>query len=233
VGIFYGNEISFNTINASNSSAHSCGAENVHNPNLDYGTMTDQDGNTYKTIVIGNQEWMAENLKVSHYRNGDLIANVTNNVQWASLTTGAWASYNNDSQFDCPYGKLYNGFSVTDQRNVCPVGWHVPADGEWTTLTDYLGGEDVAGGKMKSTGTQYWISPNANATNESGFSGLPCGGRGDDGGFDSVGNDGYLWSSSESWPPTVWFRYLGFNNGNAGRDGNFCQLGYSVRCIKD
>ena len=177
-------------ISAANSKtglAHTCGATSVHNSDKTYGTMTDQEGNVYKTIVIGTQEWMAENLKTSIYRNGDVIENVTNNVQWSNLTTGALASYNNDSQYDCPYGKLYNWYAVADPRHVCPTGWHEPTDGEWTMLTDYLGGEAVAGGKMKSTFTQYWLYLNQYATNESGFSALP-GGYSGNSGFVFVGN---------------------------------------------
>jgi len=124
---------------------HTCGATNVHNPDKTYGTMTDQQGNVYKTIVIGTQEWMAENLKTTIYRNGNAIANITDYTQWSGLTTGAWASYANDSQLDCPYGKLYNWYAVADPRHVCPTGWHVPTDGEWTSLTDYLGGEAISG----------------------------------------------------------------------------------------
>jgi uncharacterized protein (TIGR02145 family) len=159
--------------------------------------MTDQEGNVYKTIVIGTQEWMAENLKTSIYRNGEAI-----DITGTSFTTGAW-SLNNDSQYDCPYGKLYNWYAVVDSRNVCPTGWNVPTDEEWTTLTDYLGGQSdenynfFAGGKMKSTGFQYWLNPNTEANNESGFSGLPAGIRIFDGTFSSFGNNGFWWSTSE------------------------------------
>jgi uncharacterized protein (TIGR02145 family) len=216
-----------------NQSQHSCGANNVHNPAKTYGTMTDQQGNVYKTIVIGAQEWMAENLKTTIYRNGNAIANITDNAQWDGLTTGAWASYNNDSQNDCPYGKLYNWYAVADPGHVCPMGWHVPTDVEWTTLTDYLGGAAVAGGKMKTTGTQYWLSPNTDATNESGFSGLPGGGRYYGGDFLFVGSTGYWWSSSEYGPGDGWFRLLSYSSGNAFQDGYTKRNGFSVRCLRD
>ena len=212
---------------------HTCGATNVHNPDKTYGTMTDQQGNVYKTIVIGTQEWMAENLKTTIYRNGNAIANITDYTQWSGLTTGAWASYANDSQLDCPYGKLYNWYAVADPRHVCPTGWHVPTDGEWTSLTDYLGGEAISGGKMKSTGTQYWNSPNMNSTNESGFSGLPGGGRGYGGGFYDVGSYGQWWSSSESGTFSAWDRYLFYDGGIATQDGSDKRYGFSVRCLKD
>jgi len=225
------------TVNANGQTgitAHTCGATNVHNPSKTYGTMTDQQGNVYKTIVIGTQEWMAENLKTTIYRNGNAIANVTGNNQWADLTTGAWCYYNNNSQYDCPYGKLYNWYAVADSRNVCPTGWHVPTDAEWTTLTSFLGGETVAGGKMKSTGLQYWLAPNDFATNESGFSGLPGGNRdGLNGYFYGVGYYGYWWSSPESSTTGAWYRYLSYDDGNAYRYGAYKRDGFSVRCLKD
>ena len=219
-------------VNFNSANQHSCGADSVHNSNLNYGNMTDQEGNVYKTIFIGTQEWMAENLKTTIYRNGNAIDNVTDNAQWVSLTTGAWALYNNDSQFDCPYGKLYNWYAVVDPRHVCPTGWHEPTDGEWTILTDYLG-VSVAGGKMKSTGLQYWIDPNQDATNESGFSGLPGGYRSYDGNFSTVGIGGFLWSSSESLTTTAWFRYLSYDSGSASQANGSKQGGISVRCLRD
>jgi uncharacterized protein (TIGR02145 family) len=216
-----------------NQSQHSCGATNVHNPAKTYGTMTDQQGNVYKTIVIGAQEWMAENLKTTIYRNGDTIANITGNSQWSGLTTGAWALFINDSQYDCPYGKLYNWYAVADPRHVCPTGWHEPTDGEWTTLTDFLGGAAVAGGKMKTTGTQYWNSLNEDATNESGLSGLPGGSRTSSGLFGNVGGDGYWWSSSGIDTLFAWGRLLLYSNGNASQGTNNKQNGFSVRCLRD
>ena len=217
-------------------SQHSCGADSVHNPNLNYGSMTDQQGNVYKTIVIGSQEWMAENLKTSIYRNGEPIATNLTNAEWENTINtqiGAWAFYNNDSLYDCPYGKLYNWYAVADSRHVCPMGWHVPTDGEWTILTDYLG-VSVAGGKMKTTGTQYWLSPNAAATNESGFSALPGGFRNmNDGGFYIVGSNGDWWSSSENGAYFAWVRNLNYDNGGADQDLNNKQHGFSVRCLRD
>jgi uncharacterized protein (TIGR02145 family) len=215
---------------------HTCGADSVHNPNLNYGSMTDQQGIVYKTIVIGNQEWMAENLKTSIYRNGEPIATNLTNAEWENTINtqiGAWTFYNNDSLYDCPYGKLYNWYAVADSRHVCPTGWHVPTDGEWTILTDYLGGGAVAGGKMKSTGTQYWVDPNQDATNESGFSGLPGGSRDYYDVVGIVGDVGNWWSSSENGANSAWYRVLGYNNGSAYQFGNDEQSGFSVRCLKD
>ena len=217
-----------------NNASASCGAPNVHNPNKTYGNLTDQEGNVYKTIVIGTQEWMAENLKTSIYRNGEAIANITNANQWVGLTTGAWCYYNNDSQYECPYGKLYNWYAAADPRNVCPTGWHVPTDDELITLTNFLGGDSLAGGKLKSTGLQYWINPNQDATNESGFSALSGGDRNVIfGTFNYVGDSGYWWSSSEFLTAGAWFLGLSYTNGSANRYNTNKQYGLSVRCIKD
>ena len=192
------------------------------------------DGYTYPSIVLGNgQEWMAENLRTTTYANGDPIPNVTDNTQWSTLTTGAWAHYNNDSQYENPYGKLYNWYTVADSRNVCPTGWHTPTDAEWTVLSDYLGGESVAGGKMKSTSTQYWISPNTDATNESGFSGLPGGWRYPNGSFYDVGYSGFWWSSTEYDAGSAWSRGLDYTLGEVLRGYEDKQKGLAVRCLKD
>lgn len=223
-------------VNFISASQHSCGATNVHNPNLSYGSMTDQQGNVYKTIVIGNQEWMAENLKTSIYRNGEPITTNLTFQEWlnsAITQVGAWTFYSNNSQYDCPFGKLYNWYAVTDSRHVCPSGWHEPTDGEWTTLTDYLGGESVAGGKMKSTGLQYWISPNFDATNESGFSGLPGGSRFSSGQFTNIGLNGIWWSSSENALAYAWDRSLNYDDANAVRFAPNKTNGSFVRCLRD
>jgi uncharacterized protein (TIGR02145 family) len=229
-GTAYGNQQSFTAIYSP--SQHTCGGSNVHNPNLTYGNMTDQEGNEYKTIVIGTQEWMAENLKVEIYRNEEPILNVTDNIQWNNLTTGAWAFYNNDIQYECPYGKLYNWYAVNDPRHLCPTGWHEPTDAEWTSLTDYLGGETIAGDKMKTSGFQYWNNYNQVANNEIGFSGLPGGFRNGNGRYDIVGNGGYWWSSSEISSTGAYFRNLSYE-GNVNRLGYSKKVGFSVRCIKD
>lgn len=233
-GIFYGNEVSFTTNTAIITSTHSCGATNVHNPNLTYGTMTDQDGNAYKTIVIGTQEWMAENLKASHYRNGNLIPVVTNNGTWAGLTSGATCWFNNDSaNYHCPYGKLYNWYAAVDARNICPTGWHVPNDAEWTTLVNYLGGESIAGGKMKSVGTQYWFSPNAAADNSSGFSAIQGGRRDYDGTFVLFVSRNHFWSASPNPIGGAWYRFQGYDVGKIFRDYKLGMHGFSVRCLKN
>jgi uncharacterized protein (TIGR02145 family) len=198
--------------------------------------MTDQEGNVYKTIVIGNQEWMAENLNTSIYRNGDPIATNLSNAEWDNTINtqiGAWAFYNNDSLYGCPYGKLYNWYAVADSRHLCPTGWHEPTDGEWTILIEYLGGGAVAGGKMKSTGTQYWFEPNQDATNVSGFSALPGGNRFVNGDFNEFGDFGEYWSSSEGGDFGAWVRTLDYISGIAYQSNGSLQGGLSVRCLRD
>lgn len=192
--------------------------------------VTDKDGNVYKTVTIGTQEWTSENLNVEHYRNGDLIPQVQNKNEWLNLTTGAWCYYNNDSANGKTYGKLYNWFAVNDSRGLAPEGWHIPSDTEWTILTDFLGG--AVGGKLKAT--TLWQSPNTEATNESGFTGLPGGGRGSNGRFDFIGKFCFFWSASEDVNGTKWNRNLRYNRSDVGRDGgNYEKDGLSVRCVRD
>ncbi len=217
---------------------HSCGVSGVHNPNKVYGTMTDQEGNTYKTIVIGTQEWMAENLNTSIYRNGDTIPTNLDNTAWVNTTAGAWAYYNNDPSYACPYGKLYNWNACVDARQLCPVGWHVPSDAELTILSNYLGGDEVSGGKMKAigtveSGTGYWRDPNTSATNESGFSGLPGGGRNVFGNYVLMGNLGYLWSASQDSGVSGWNRYMAYTESILSRNPHTTKSGFSVRCLRD
>ncbi|MBU4444183.1 MAG: fibrobacter succinogenes major paralogous domain-containing protein [Candidatus Marinimicrobia bacterium] len=201
---------------------------------LETGTVTDIDGNVYQTVKIGDQWWMAENLKVTHYRNGDPIPNVTDNTDWSNLSTGASCNYDNEASNVATYGRLYNWYAVSDSRQIAPAGWHMPSDAEWQTLIDYLGGESVAGGKMKETGTTHWGSPNASATNESGFAALP-------GGYHlyyygtyySLCNHAYFWSSTEDDSSTAWYRSLRYDGSDVYRYGYYKQDGFSVRCVRD
>ena len=199
-----------------------------------YGSVTDINGNIYPTILIGSQWWMAENLRSSSYANGDTVPNVTDSTAWTQLSTGAWCYYENNTANDATYGKLYNWYTIADPRGLCPTGWHVPADTEWTLLTDYLGGLSVAGGKMKSMGTQNWQSPNTSATNESGFSGLPGCSRLNYNGMFSISEiRAYYWSLTESSIGGVWVRLLVYNGGEVYRNNDSKKNGYSVRCLKD
>jgi uncharacterized protein (TIGR02145 family) len=196
--------------------------------------VTDIDGNDYPIVTIGTQTWMAENLKTTKYRNGDPIPNVTDSNQWLNLTSGAWAHYNNDSQFESPYGKLYNFYTIADPRKVCPVGWHVPTDSEWITLSAYLGGEFVAGDKLKEVGTTHWNGSNIGATNESGFTGLPGGIRSVDyGSFINISQNGYWWGNAEDGL-NQWGCNLGEGSSQVYFGFSFAkEEGLSVRCLKD
>ncbi len=203
------------------------------------GTVTDIDGNVYQTVQIGTQVWMAENLKVTHYRNGDSIPNVTDNSQWKNLSSGAYCDYANDPNYSLTYGRLYNWYAAEDARGLAPAGWHVASDAEWQTLVNYLGGEAVAGGKMKTTGTieqgnGLWYAPNTGATNEYGFSALPGGYRiSHDGAFSGKGYYAYFWSSTEGSSGSAWYRYLGYNYSDGYRYDSSKHYGFRVRCVRD
>ena len=195
--------------------------------------ITDIDGNGYDTVHIGTQIWLKQNLKVTHYRNGDPIPNITDDIQWQNLTTGAYCDYNNDANNSTTYGRLYNWHAVGESRNIAPTGWHVATDAEWTTLTDYLGGADVAGGKLKEAGFTHWQSPNTGATNETGFTALPCGYRNLDGAFLDIGNYGYWWDATEYDSNYAWYRSMIYSlNYVYGYYVNK-EFGFSVRCVRD
>lgn len=196
---------------------------------------TDIDGNTYNTVQIGTQVWMSENLKTSRYRNGGSIPYVVGNTEWQALNTGAWSYYNHDEANNAVYGKFYNWYT-TQGDTLCPTGWHVPNDEDWTNLTTYLGGQSVAGGKMKSTGTAYWNDPNTGATNESGFSALPGGYRYNAGVFFSIGYGAFFWSATASgiydFNASNRFLYVNGVTVNSGFQESKSN-GASVRCLKD
>ncbi len=201
------------------------------------GTVTDIEGNVYQTVKIGDQWWMAENLKTTKYRNGDLIPHVMNNSDWANLSTGACCTYDN-ADHSAAYGRLYNWYAVSDIRNLAPSGWHIPTDAEWTILTDYLGGVDVAGGKMKPAGvreyvTGEWRSPNTGATNESGFTAFPAGYRLFNGMFFDVYATASWWSLSESVADSAWYRHLIHYQSSLDRCNYDKNMGFSVRCLKN
>ena len=175
----------------------------VFNSSVTYGTLTDQDGNVYKTITIGTQTWMAENLRTTKYNDGTAIPKVTGASSWVNLTTGAYCNVNNTENTDsvATYGRLYNLYAVNTGK-LAPSGWHVPADAEWIILRSYLGGLGVAGRKMKEIDTTHWIAPNYGATNESGFTALPSGLRSySDGTFSYVGSIAFYWSSTINYDP--------------------------------
>jgi len=185
---------------------------------------------SYKTVKIGEQEWMAENLNVEHYRNGDVIPEVKDSAEWSKLTTGAWCYYENDTNNGKVYGKMYNWYAVNDPRGLAPEGWHVPTDEEWTQLTDYLGGDGVSGKKMKSTSGWYG---NVDGTNETGFSAFPGGIRAYYGDFGSVGKNGDFWSASEYSDTLAWTRNLFYSDSRVYRGYGYKGNGLSIRCLRD
>lgn len=219
------------------SSTSTCGATGVHNNTINYGAMTDQNGNVYKTIVIGNQEWMAENLKATSFRNGAAILQVTSDASWGavgSTTSGSCVFQNNANSFLCPYGRLYNWFAVADSRNLCPSGWHVPTQSEMQTLMDFLGGSSIAGLKLKTAGTQYWQSPN-NGDNSSGFSALPTYFRSSSGQFITTGTfNGRFWTSTTASGLNNGATFIIYSTSDAAAiSSDDKKTGYSVRCVRN
>lgn len=206
-------------------------------PNTTGCTISDINGNIYETILIGDQLWMAENLKVTHYNDGDVIPTGYSGSEWTSLTEGAYAIYDNSSSNVEIYGNLYNWYAGVDIRGLCPEGWHVPSDDEWIILTDFLGGESVAGGKMKETGFEHWDSPNTGATNESGFTALPGGTRGghvlDGGSYIRKTSFAYFWSTQGVVSNSGVLFELGYNNSSFTSGSLRKKSGCSVRCVKN
>jgi len=219
-----------------------CCKKEENNPTSN--TVTDIDGNVYKTITIGDQIWMAENLKTTKYNNGTDIPLVTDSAAWSDLSEPGYSWYNNNEEtYKKQYGALYNWHAVNTGK-LCPTGWHVPSDAEWKELEIQLGmslsnadstgwrGTDE-GGKLKEAGYLNWTSPNIGATNESKFSALPGGNRNSDGTFGRISTSGYWWSATENNDNRIWYRRMYYNNSNVARNLNDKQLGFSVRCIKD
>jgi uncharacterized protein (TIGR02145 family) len=229
-GTNYGNAISFKTI------SHKI---IIFNPNIVYGSLTDIDNNTYKVVTIGTQTWMAENLRTTKYNDGAAIPMVTDGKTWAYLSTPAYSWYNNDAnQYKNIYGALYN-YYVVNTNKLCPSGWHISSNPEWVTLINYLGGLSLAGGKMKETGTNHWNYPNTNATNESGFTALPGGGRSiyfvttdlNDhyGESVNINSDALWWTNTNG----IYQNLKSDTESISYADGAANGVGFSVRCIKD
>ena len=206
-------------------------------------TITDIDGNVYHSATIGTQVWLVENLKTTKYNDGTAIPNITADATWGAENTGAYCDYSNTPGNSTTYGRLYNWYAVDNNvatkvasnggKNVCPISWHVPSDAEWTTLTTFLGGETVASGKLKETGTTHWTFPNTGATNETGFTAPPGGLRVYFAGYSTIGNSGLWWSSTEFSAADALYRIMNVNDPNVFRVDGYKQYGYSVRCVKD
>jgi uncharacterized protein (TIGR02145 family) len=197
-------------------------------------TVTDIDGNTYNTVTIGSQIWMKENLRVTHYNDGTVIPRCFSSSEWENETQGAYVlfSHSFDAKMLAQYGALYNWYAVHDSRNLAPVGWHVPTDAEWATLITYLGGESIAGNKLKETGTTHWLSPNTSATNETGFTALPGGAWYADGAAGNLGGIGFWWSATEIDATYAWTRRMSIDS-KVLRSNYYKRSGFSVRCVKD
>ena len=227
-GTAYGKQVSFSTQN-------STGTGIIFNSNLTYGSISDIEANVYKTIKIGTQTWMAENLKTVKYNDGSSIPLVTDGGVWIGLSAPGFCWYGNDAvTHKSTYGALYNWYA-TNTGMLCPTGWHIPTEAEWGTLESYLNGGMVAGGKLKETGISHWLNPNTSATNESGFTSIPGGyrvGDGYGGAYSGIGENGYWWSASEISTTSAWGRNISYNFNMVTNIGDFKRTGYSVRCIQ-
>jgi uncharacterized protein (TIGR02145 family) len=200
-------------------------------PESETGTVTDYEGNVYKTVKISDQWWMAENLKSTKYNDGTSIPLIKKLSEWIALSTPGYCWQINDTAFGNIYGALYNFYAISTGK-LAPAGWHVPTDDEWTTLVTYLGGEDIAGGKLKEADISHWSSPNVGATNQSGFSALP-GGRRNWEDFRYLGSAGIWWSASEYLNTNSWCYMMSFSHEGVGRFFTDKYIGNSVRCVKD
>jgi len=213
-GTAYGNEVFFKTTD------------------LTFTEITDIEGNVYGTIKIENQVWMAQSLKTAKFNDGTTIPLVTDNNTWSKLTTPAYCWYDNDDNNKNIYGTLYNWYAA-NCSNICPTGWHVPSDQEWTVLATSLGGEAIAGGKMKETGFLHWLSPNTGATNTSGFTGLGGGNRNINGAFYNMAITGDYWSTTEYNTSEAWDRFLYARDQLLSREHYGKTIGFFIRCVKN
>jgi uncharacterized protein (TIGR02145 family) len=207
-------------------------------PSSGYGPiLKDVSGNSYKTVYIGTQHWMAENLRTSKYNDGTSLTNIQNDNQWWNCLSGAWSNYLNSSENDTIYGKLYNWYvmdkTYNGNRNVCPTGWHIPTENEWWQLSNSLGGFSLAGGAMKENSLNYWSQPNKGASNSSLFRAVPSGFRFDNGSFSSISNSAVWWTSTEFDICNYKVFYLLYNQSDLNNGRNDKRTGNAIRCVKD
>jgi len=193
--------------------------------------MSDIDGNVYKTVVIGTQTWMAENLKATKYKDGTAIPNVTDIIKWNSSTSGAYCWYDNNPGFKDVYGALYNGYTI-DANKLCPANWHIPTKAEWDILSEFLGGTTVAGGKLKETGLTHWLNPNLGANNDIGFTALPAGGI-IQGKNVKLNIQTFWWASTVYQTDLHTTKAVNYQNGTMAEGGGYPTDGYSIRCVKN
>jgi uncharacterized protein (TIGR02145 family) len=200
------------------------------------GLVTDRDGNVYHVVTIGGQDWLAANLKVTHYKNGAAIDKVKGSASWeecAENERGAYCDYKNNAANGLIYGRLYNFFAVNDPRGLCPEGWHVASDEEWLTMTAFVGGDSIAGGILKETGWAHWTPPNTDAVNSLGFTALPGGFRWFSGYFEEMRLGGVWWTSTCGNDTDAYTRYIDYQASDCMKDLNNKRHGASVRCVKD
>jgi uncharacterized protein (TIGR02145 family) len=203
-------------------------------PPEDTTSVTDIDGNIYRIVRIGNRWWMADDLRTTRFANGDQVPDGTGAGDYRAETAPVyWFAYNDDPENVPVYGRLYTWYAASDPANICPEGWYLPSDAEWDSLAFWLGGSDVAGGKMKESGTDHWQEPNEGATNESGFNGLPAGSRSFTGGFGFLGTDAHWWTSTHKDQYNAWYRYAAHFASGLMRAAPDKRYGLSVRCIRD
>lgn len=211
----------------------SCKKEDSDDDLPETDTVADIEGNTYQTVKIGNQWWMAENLRTNLLSDSTAIQFVSNTSTWIGFSNPAFCWYdNNFNVFGSKYGALYNWHAVNTGK-LCPDGWRVPGNNDWLILTNHLGGDEIAAGKLKETGTTNWISPNTGATNESGFTALPGGVRGSDGTFFSIGLYGYWWTTNSQSAGLADGKFIYYAGIGVGKDQYDKKTGFSVRCVKE
>ena len=197
-------------------------------------TVFDFNGNEYESVVLNNgQEWLTSNLRASTFNDGTPLEFVTDNEEWSTTPNPSYCFYQNNPSTSQPYGNLYNFFVASSDKNICPTGWRVPAELDWTILTNELGGLGLSGGKLKLEGVEFWSSPNTDATNEIRFDALPNGCRYDGGFFNNLNYYSFLWTSSELDTTYAWFRSLKYDNGTVIRNFSKKQSGYGIRCMRD
>ena len=194
--------------------------------------ISDYDGNIYETVTIGTQVWLKENLRTTRLNDGSEIPLITENNVWSGLSTPGYCWYNNDSINKNSYGALYNWYTVNTDK-ICPIGWHVPSNTERMVLANFLGGVELAGGKMKETGTTHWNSPNTGASNSSGFTGLPGGTRFPEGEFDQMGTRADFWSSTETTSDRAIGYDLHYDNPRFPGGDAIKKMGFAIRCINN
>ena len=217
------------------------GAQEICDNGIDENCNGKIDEDCIKSVTICNKAWMARNLEVTTFRDGTPIPQITDATQWTNTTSAAWCYYANTTANGTTYGKLYNWFAAHGDTNgdgikdkeLAPAGWHVATEADWKALADCLGGNAVAGGPLKETGTTHWTSPNAGATNTSGFTALPGGFRNSAGNFEILGNKGYWWTATESSSINAALRFLDYNSVIVGVSVDDKNHGFAVRCVRD